>query len=103
MFFNLKNQKVLITGSTGSIGSSIAKIFNECGATLICTSTSNKKLDDLKNIIGDKHYYFKLNLSDSNELDKSLDEIIKDHSDINILINNAGHNNDNLSIRMKAD
>ena len=28
-----------------------------------------------KNIIGDKHYYFKLNLSDSNELDKSLDEI----------------------------
>ncbi|MBG76774.1 MAG: 3-oxoacyl-[acyl-carrier-protein] reductase FabG [Alphaproteobacteria bacterium MarineAlpha5_Bin12] len=103
MFFNLKNQKVLITGSTGSIGSSIAKIFNECGATLICTSTSNKKLDDLKNIIGDKHYYFKLNLSDSNELDKSLDEIIKDHSDINILINNAGHNNDNLSIRMKKD
>ncbi len=101
MLFNLKNQKVLITGSTGSIGSSIAKIFNECGATLICTSTSQKKLDDLKKIIGNAHYYYTLNLSDFTELDNSLDKIVKDHNDINILINNAGHNNDNLSIRMK--
>ena len=48
MFFNLKEKKVLLTGSTGTIGTSIAKVFDQSGAILICTSTSGQKLETLK-------------------------------------------------------
>ena len=100
MFFNLKEKKVLLTGSTGTIGTSIAKIFNQSGAILICTSTSKEKLDILKKIIGDRHFFYLIDLNDKESFESKLDEIVNDHNDISILINNAGINLDNLSLRM---
>ena len=101
MSFELNNKKVFLTGSTGTIGSSIAKKLNESGATIICTSTSKDKLDMLKNEIGDNHYYYSVDLNDSVSLENSLDEILTSHKDISVIINNAGNNDDNLSIKMK--
>mgnify|MGYP001376352948 CR=1 FL=1 len=100
MFFNLSGKKVLLTGSTGTIGTSIAKIFNQSGATLICTSTSQEKLKILKNIIGNEHFFYLINLNDNNDIESKLDEIVSKHNDIKILINNAGINLDSLSLRM---
>ena len=97
MFFDLNDKKVFLTGSTGTIGSSIASVFNKSGATLICTSTSKSKLTKLKEIIGEKHFFYLLDLKNNKELDNRLDEIIKAHNDINVIINNAGYNDDNLS------
>jgi len=103
MLFNLSDKKVFLTGSTGTIGYSIAKIFNESGAILVCTSTSKDKLEKLKSKIGDKHYFYELNLSDGLNLEKKLNEITDIHKDISIIINNAGSNADNLSLRMKNE
>jgi len=103
MFFDLKNCKVLLTGSTGSIGQSIAKLLDKSGAVVICTSTSKEKLNDLEKNLGKKHYYFQINLNDDSDLKNKLDEIINEHKDINTVINNAGHNIDNLSLRMNDD
>ena len=103
MFFDLNDKKVFLTGSTGTIGSSIASVFNKSGATLICTSTSKSKLTKLKEIIGEKHFFYLLDLKNNKELDNRLDEIIKAHNDINVIINNAGYKDDNLSLRMKEE
>ena len=84
MFFNLKGKKVLLTGSTGTIGTSIAKIFNKSGAKLICTSTSSEKLKILKNIIGSEHFFYLINLNDNNDIESKLDEIVSKHNDIKI-------------------
>ena len=100
MFFDLKNYKVLLTGSTGSIGNSIAKLLHKSGAVVICTSTSKEKLSDLEKDLGKKHYYFQINLNDDSDLKNKLEEIVNQHKDINVVINNAGHNIDNLSLRM---
>ena len=97
MQFDYSNKVVFLTGSTGGIGISIAKKFNEFGATLICSGTNKEKLDNLKNLIGSNHYFYKIDLDDSIELDSKIDEIILNHSKIDILINNAGLNSDNLS------
>ena len=35
MLFNLSNKKVFLTGSTGSIGKSIAKVFSDADAKII--------------------------------------------------------------------
>lgn len=103
MFFDLRDKKVFLTGSTGTIGSSIASVFDKSGATLICTSTSESKLKKLKEVIGEKHFFYLLNLKNNKELDNKLNEIIKAHNDINVIINNAGYNDDNLSLRMKEE
>ena len=103
MKFNFKESTILLTGSTGSIGIAIAKKFNEFGAKMICTSTSIDKLNDLKKIIGEQHSYYLLNLNNEDNFNNNLDKIINEHNDINILINNAGQNLDNLSLRMKDE
>ena len=103
MLFEFKEYKVLLTGATGSIGQSIASLLDKFGATIICTSTSKEKLDNLEKKLGNRHHYFQIDLNNNNDLDEKLSKIIDQHKDINTVINNAGHNIDNLSLRMKDD
>ena len=62
-----------------------------------------KKLKNLKEKYGDNHFYYKVDLSDSENLQNCLDEISKDHKDISVIVNNAGKTQDNLIFRMKND
>jgi Short-chain alcohol dehydrogenase of unknown specificity len=93
--------KVFITGASGGIGSALTKKFNEIGHKLILTSSSKEKLSKLMELYGNQHDYYMLNLSDLTNLESTMNEIIKDHPDISILINNAGLTSDSLLLRMK--
>ena len=103
MNFNLKNKKVLITGSSGGIGSSLSKIFLKMECKIIFTSSDNNKLNELKNKFGNENSYYLLNLSDLNSLPSSISNITEENTDIDIFINNAGISKDNLFLRMKVD
>ena len=103
MQYNLKNKKVLITGAAGGIGRALCSKFIENGCVLICTSTNNDKLDKLNNEFGNNHFYYKLDLSDINNISENFNLILKQHNDIDILINNAAITDDNLFLRMKDD
>ena len=96
-------KKVFITGASGGIGSAITKKFHDLGYALILTSSSEKKLLDLKNLYGDSHNYYTLDLSDLSAITTKMDEITKNHPDISILINNAGLTSDSLLLRMKLE
>lgn len=91
----LKGRCALITGGTSGIGFSIAKSFLENGCTVIITGRNEKKLlrneEELKKI-SDDVFSFKLDLSDVNNIEKNIDEIIKaiKYKKIDILVNNAG-------------
>ena len=97
------NEKVFITGSSGGIGSALTKKYNESGYNLILTSSSDNKLLNLKNMYGNQHSYYKLDLSDLTNLSKKMNEITKDHPDISVVINNAGLTADSLLLRMKLE
>jgi len=103
MNFNLKNKKVLITGSSGGIGASLCKIFLKMECKVIFTSSNDNKLSELKNKFGNENSYYLLNLSDINSLSSSISNIAEENTDIDILINNAGISKDNLFLRMQAD
>ncbi len=97
------NKKIFITGASGGIGSAICKKFVDKNFTLVLTSSSDEKILQLKELYGDKHYYYKIDLSDADNLQTCLDKISKDHKDTAIIVNNAGKTHDNLIFRMKND
>ena len=97
------NKKIFITGASGGIGSAICKKFVDENFILVLTSSSDDKISKLKHQYGNNHYYYKINLSDSENVQNCLDQISKDHKDISIIVNNAGKTHDNLIFRMKND
>lgn len=96
-------EKVFITGASGGIGSAIANKFNETGHKLILTSSSKEKLSRLIELYGNQNDYYILDLSDLTNLSSAMNEIVKAHPDISILINNAGLTSDSLLLRMKLN
>ena len=98
-----KINKIFITGSTGGIGSAICNKFRDNNFTLILTSSSEVKLEKLKKIYGKDHHYYKLDLSDNDNLQNGINEISKNHKDISVIVNNAGITDDSLILRMKHE
>ena len=96
-------KKIFITGASGGIGTAICNKFQNNKFSLVLTSSSEKKIDNLKKKYGNNHFYYKVDLSDSENLQNCLDKISKEHKDISIIINNAGATQDSLIFRMKND
>ena len=100
---DLKNLNIILTGGTGVIGNAIIDKLISAGAHVIATGTNEEKLK----IIQDKYKeldVMKFNLSDHGGIDKFVEDCSKNFSNkIDILINNAGITQDNLSLRMKED
>ena len=99
---NFKNKKILITGATGGIGGSLVKKFISLGGSVFGTGTKSEKLDLLKKNNPDVKIK-KFNLSEHSEIENFINTVISDLGGLDILINNAGVNIDNLSLRMKDD
>jgi len=99
---SFKNKKVLITGATGGIGNELIKKFVLLGASVLGTGTRSEKLDELK-----KKYpnikVKKFNIGEHSRIEEFIDDASLELGGIDILINNAGVNADNLSLRMKDE
>jgi 3-oxoacyl-[acyl-carrier protein] reductase len=99
---NFENKKILITGASGGIGSELVKKFISLGGTVLGTGTKTEKLDELK-----KKYpnikVKKFDMSDHTRIEDFIDDAALELGGLDILINNAGKNVDNLSLRMKED
>ena len=99
---SLKNKKVLITGATGGIGGSLVKRFLSLNADVLATGTNSDKLEKLKKDF-EKIKIKKFDISSHSEIEKFIDDVSVDLGGLDVLINNAGINRDNLSLRMKDD
>tara|TARA_Y100000590_G_C15421098_1_gene901435 strand:+ start:142 stop:876 length:735 start_codon:yes stop_codon:yes gene_type:complete len=99
---DLKNKKVLITGATGGIGQAIVKKFLSLNATVLATGTKNEKLDLLKKEYSNINI-LKFDIAEHSKIEEFIENVYSQLSGLDILINNAGVNMDNLSLRMKDD
>jgi 3-oxoacyl-[acyl-carrier protein] reductase len=99
----LDSKVALITGGASGIGATIAKRFHQEGASLaVCdidAETGTKTVQEL----GPKARFYKLNIADEEEVNKTVEDIEKHFSKFDILINNAGITNDRLLLRMTKD
>ncbi len=99
---NFKNKKILVTGATGGIGREIVKKFVSLDGIVAATGTNEKNLDLLKKDFS-KVNVIKFDISDHSKIEEFIDDVANKLSGLDILINNAGKNMDNLSLRMKDD
>ncbi len=93
-------KKVLITGGSGGIGSSICDKFFENKYTLILISSSEKKLDIMKDRYGSNNFYYKIDISKIESAEQEIKVISNTQKDISVIVNNAGITDDGLAIRM---
>jgi len=99
---NFKNKKILITGATGTIGGELVKKFISLEGNVLATGTNTDKLDSLKK----QHTNIKVkkfDISEHSRIEEFIDNVTLELGGLDILINNAGMNIDNLSIRMKTE
>lgn len=96
MEIRFDNRIVLITGATRGIGEQLARDFKELGADLILTGTNSDQIDELNRALAESHHkddikYFCVDFLNEDSLNSFVQEL-RNHSKIDICINNAGIN-----------
>ena len=99
---NFKNKNILITGASGGIGNELVKKFVSLGGNVLGSGTKSEKLDKIK-----KQYpnikVKKFDIANHSGIEEFIDSVSLELGGLDVLINNAGINLDNLSIRMKVE
>ena len=99
---NFKNKNILITGASGGIGSELVKKFVSLGGNVLGSGTKTEKLDKIKKQFPSIKVK-KFDISEHSRIEEFIDDVSLELGGLDILINNAGTNVDNLSLRMKDE
>ena len=89
----LKNKKVIITGGASGIGKATAELFCHEGAQvaiLDINKTEGEKTINKININKKKAFFFETDLTKSKEVKNSINKVLNQFKEINILFNHAG-------------
>lgn len=84
---DINGKSIVILGSTGGIGSEIAKTLHKEDAKLILIAKDLERLDSLNKSLGNQHTVYSLDLSNQNEV---IDFVHKFDNKVDIFINCAG-------------
>ncbi|MDO8723007.1 MAG: 3-oxoacyl-ACP reductase FabG [Syntrophales bacterium] len=102
-----EQQVALVTGGSRGIGRAIAIELSEAGYRIIITYKSNDAAaEETLEIIrskGGRGEKFRFDVAASREAARCMDEIISQHKDIHVLVNNAGINADGLFMMMPEE
>ena len=105
--FDLTGMTALVTGSSGGIGSAIARSLAGQGARLALSGSNGAKLrtfrEQLNDEIGGDHVEITCDLSNTTQVEELIPATVDTLGKIDILVNNAGITRDNLAMRMKDD
>ena len=95
-----------VTGGSRGIGKSIALDLGKKFHVVVGYSVSNEKAKEVSDEIlnnGGSSSTVQINISESDSVDKAFSSIEKDHTSVDVLVNNAGITKDNIMPRMKED
>ena len=99
---NFKDKKILITGATGGIGKALVKKFVSLEGNVLATGTKTEKLNALKKKFPNINI-LKFDISDHSKIEEFIENTSSQLAGLDVLVNNAGINMDNLSLRMKDE
>jgi 3-oxoacyl-[acyl-carrier protein] reductase len=98
-------QVALVTGASRGIGRAIATTLAQKGFVVIGTATSEDGASGITKALAEPYggRGLCLNVNDAAAVDAAVDDIVKQHGGLHVLVNNAGITRDGLSMRMKDD
>ncbi|MBJ6363836.1 SDR family NAD(P)-dependent oxidoreductase [Paenibacillus sp. GCM10012307] len=86
----VRGKKVVITGATSGIGLLLAQTLSQRGAIPIITGRSSSKLAEAMNTIPGEQKGYVLDVTNQEQVDTVMAQIIAEHQGIDVLVNNAG-------------
>ena len=101
--FDLNNKVAIITGASQGIGRTIALIFAESGANVICIARSESKIKELCIEITDQGGQaspITCDVGNGDAFANAIKSVTNENGKLDILINNAGITRDALLMRM---
>ena len=100
---DLKDKKIIVTGSTGGIGNAIIKKLSEAGANILASGTRIEKLEELKKNFKNVKI-LKCDMSEGSKIEEFIENATNElGGSLDCIINNAGIALDNLAIRMSLE
>lgn len=103
---DLNGKVALVTGSARGIGQAIALTLAKRGADLVLVDLEEAALKIVAQeieVLGKKALALKADVSNSEAVEKLVEQAIESFGKIDILVNNAGITRDNLLLRMKEE
>ncbi|MCD6574880.1 3-oxoacyl-[acyl-carrier-protein] reductase [Candidatus Aerophobetes bacterium] len=97
---DLKDKVAIVTGGAQGIGRAICQKFIQCGAKIAIFDISEGALFDER---GENQFFFKVDVSNLQQVEEAVRQVIDKFSRIDILVNNAGITRDKLILRMSED
>lgn len=101
--FELKNKIALVTGARRGMGKAHALILAKQGAKIVVTDIDQAECqlvaDEIK-ANGGEALAFKLDVTDSEEINQVFDQVIKQFGRLDILVNNAGIFSPKIALEM---
>jgi short-subunit dehydrogenase len=97
----VKGRTILITGASSGIGEASAMQLGKAGGKLLLVARTKAKLDEVAEAArehGGTAFVHPCDLTDPDDIDRMANEVLEQHEQVDILINNAGK-----SIRRSVD
>ncbi len=104
----LAGQVAVVTGGSQGIGKAICLMLARQGATVVACARKVEKLQAVaeeaaKQCLSGKVQPYPLDVTDREAIDKMVEDVIAQHSKIDVLVNNAGITKDGLMLNMEDE
>ncbi|SAL40676.1 short-chain dehydrogenase [Caballeronia peredens] len=86
----LANKVALVTGGTSGIGLETAKLFRDEGAKVVVIGSSEQRLKEAQDALGENGVALRADLRDPAQIDKAIAEVVETYGAIDIVFANAG-------------
>lgn len=90
---DLKEKVIIVTGSAQGLGAAICAALAQAGANVIATDIKKDKLENVKKDVegsGGNIKTYSMDVSDENDVEKTMHKIAEENGGIDVVINNAG-------------
>jgi NAD(P)-dependent dehydrogenase (short-subunit alcohol dehydrogenase family) len=89
----VRGRVVLVTGASSGIGRAAADKIADAGGIVLLVSRTREKLEEVQSQIeegGGTAHVHPCDLSDIEDIDRMADEVLAEHGQVDVLVNNAG-------------